>query len=58
MSANNVTKINSETDTRLPVYNIIMDFVFALFPWMITWKLDMRKNEKIGLCLTMSLGVV
>ncbi|KAF2686037.1 hypothetical protein K458DRAFT_363594 [Lentithecium fluviatile CBS 122367] len=40
------------------VYNIIMDFVFALFPWIITWKLDMRKNEKIGLCVTMSLGMV
>ncbi|KAJ4360792.1 uncharacterized protein N0V89_001359 [Didymosphaeria variabile] len=40
------------------IYNIVMDFVFAFFPWWITWKLDMRKNEKIGLCITMSLGVV
>ncbi|KAL5373774.1 hypothetical protein DPSP01_012466 [Paraphaeosphaeria sporulosa] len=40
------------------IYNIIMDFVFAFFPWWITWKLDMRKSEKIGLCITMSLGVV
>jgi hypothetical protein len=35
-----------------------MDFVLALFPWIITWDLDMRKVEKIGLCVTMSLGMV
>ncbi|KAF2822171.1 hypothetical protein CC86DRAFT_410555 [Ophiobolus disseminans] len=40
------------------VYNIIMDFVLATFPWIITWNLDMRKVEKIGLCVTMSLGMV
>jgi hypothetical protein len=36
-------------------YNVIMDFVFAAYPWIITWNLDMRRIEKIGLCLTMSL---
>lgn len=40
------------------VYNIIMDFVFALFPWLITRSLEMRKMEKIGLCATMSLGMI
>ncbi|KAL6708607.1 hypothetical protein ACN47E_002588 [Coniothyrium glycines] len=40
------------------VYNIIMDFVLATFPWIITWNLDMRKVEKIGLCVAMSLGMV
>ncbi|KAJ8106990.1 hypothetical protein OPT61_g9174 [Boeremia exigua] len=40
------------------VYNIIMDFVMATFPWFITYNLDMRKVEKIGLCLTMSLGMI
>ncbi|GIZ38005.1 hypothetical protein CKM354_000143200 [Cercospora kikuchii] len=39
-------------------YNVIMDFIFALFPWVITWNLDMQRKEKIGLCLTMSLGMV
>ena len=39
----------------IAVYNIIMDFVFAVFPWWITWDLDMRRREKIGLCITMSL---
>lgn len=32
-----------------------MDFVLATFPWVLTWNLDMRKAEKIGLCVTMSL---
>lgn len=32
-----------------------MDFVLASFPWIITWNLDMRRVEKIGLCVTMSL---
>ncbi|KAF1918404.1 hypothetical protein BDU57DRAFT_537963 [Ampelomyces quisqualis] len=40
------------------VYNIIMDFVLATFPWVLTWNLDMRKAEKIGLCVTMSLGMI
>lgn len=40
------------------IYNVIMDFVLAAFPWIITWKLDMRRIEKISLCITMSLGMV
>ncbi|KAF8856543.1 hypothetical protein BDZ45DRAFT_675407, partial [Acephala macrosclerotiorum] len=39
-------------------YNIIMDFIFACFPWWITWKLEMRRVEKIALCATMSLGLL
>ncbi|OHE97026.1 hypothetical protein CORC01_07635 [Colletotrichum orchidophilum] len=40
------------------VYNIIMDFIFACFPWLITRSLEMRRAEKIGLCITMSLGMI
>ncbi|KAF7550933.1 hypothetical protein G7Z17_g5385 [Cylindrodendrum hubeiense] len=40
------------------VYNIIMDFIFATFPWLITRGLEMRRVEKIGLCATMSLGMI
>ncbi|RMZ70468.1 integral membrane [Pyrenophora seminiperda CCB06] len=40
------------------IYNIVMDFVLAVFPWIITWNLDMRKVEKVGLCVAMSLGMV
>jgi hypothetical protein len=37
------------------IWNIVMDFIFAAYPWFITWNLDMKRGEKIGLCLTMSL---
>ncbi|KAF4960127.1 hypothetical protein FGADI_1145 [Fusarium gaditjirri] len=40
------------------IYNIIMDFVFACFPWLITRGLEMKMAEKIGLCFTMSLGMI
>ncbi|KAJ0163208.1 hypothetical protein CTA2_3341 [Colletotrichum tanaceti] len=40
------------------VYNIIMDFVFACFPWLITRSLEMKRVEKVGLCITMSLGMI
>lgn len=40
------------------VYNIIQDFVLALIPWAITHKLNIAKYDKIGLCVTMSLGVL
>ncbi|KAF7534431.1 hypothetical protein G7054_g6226 [Neopestalotiopsis clavispora] len=40
------------------VYNIIMDFIFATFPWFITRSLEMRRLEKVGLCVTLSLGMV
>lgn len=40
------------------IYNILMDFALALFPWAITMKLRMRKYEKVGLALTMSLGML
>jgi len=40
------------------IYNVVMDFVLAAFPWIITWKLDLRRIEKISLCVAMSLGMV
>lgn len=40
------------------IFNIVADFVLALFPWMVTWKLKISLKEKIALCITMSLGIV
>ena len=37
------------------VYNVIMDFGLALFPWFITWNLDMQRLDKIGLSIVLSL---
>lgn len=49
-----VARVHTVTDGPA-VYNILMDFIFAAFPWLITWKLNMKKSEKIGLCVVMSL---
>ncbi|KAF9871465.1 hypothetical protein CkaCkLH20_11112 [Colletotrichum karsti] len=33
-----------------------MDFLLALVPWKLIWGLRMRKHEKLGICIAMSLG--
>ncbi|KAJ5665692.1 uncharacterized protein N7477_008140 [Penicillium maclennaniae] len=38
-------------------YSGAQDFVLALLPWTIVWKLQMRKKEKVGVAFAMSLGV-
>ncbi|ROW00793.1 hypothetical protein VMCG_06499 [Cytospora schulzeri] len=40
------------------IYNIVLDFVLSLIPWAIMWNLNIEKYDKIGLCVTMSLGVL
>ncbi|KAL1904987.1 hypothetical protein Sste5344_009241 [Sporothrix stenoceras] len=39
-------------------YSAVMDFVLALLPWKIVWRLQMRQQEKLGVAIAMSLGVV
>ncbi|KAI3391087.1 hypothetical protein diail_7965 [Diaporthe ilicicola] len=34
-----------------------MDFFLALFPWFVLWNLNMKRREKITVCLSLSLGV-
>jgi len=34
-----------------------MDFVLAFLPWRIVWSLQMKKKEKFGVAVAMSLGV-
>ena len=31
--------------------HVAVDFVLPLFPWMVIWKLQIRRWEKVGLCL-------
>ena len=37
---------------------VIVDFFFALFPWMFVWKLNMNRREKLVINLSMSLGIM
>ncbi|KAL2005576.1 hypothetical protein VTN00DRAFT_10069 [Thermoascus crustaceus] len=38
-------------------YSGAQDFVLALLPWTIIWRLQMQKKEKLGIAVAMSLGI-
>ncbi|KAF8862786.1 hypothetical protein BDZ45DRAFT_798959 [Acephala macrosclerotiorum] len=38
-------------------YTAGMDFVLAIFPWFVLWKLNMRRKERLTIALGLSLGV-
>lgn len=35
-----------------------MDFILALLPWALLWNLQMKKREKFGIAVAMSLGIL
>jgi hypothetical protein len=35
-----------------------MDFVLALLPWKVIWKLQMKRKEKAGVAIAMSMGIL
>lgn len=37
-------------------YSAAMDFVLAILPWPLIWGLQMKKKEKLGVAIAMSLG--
>ncbi|KAI4864892.1 hypothetical protein F4820DRAFT_313481 [Hypoxylon rubiginosum] len=39
-------------------WSAAMDFFLAAFPWVVLWRLNMPKKEKITICVSLSLGVV
>jgi hypothetical protein len=39
-------------------YSALMDFTLALLPWTFLSQLRMRKKEKIGVGIAMSMGVM
>ena len=39
-------------------YSGLQDFVLALIPWFVIMKLQMRKKEKFGIAIAMSLGIL
>lgn len=38
-------------------WSAAMDFFLAIFPWFVLWDLNMKRREKITVCLSLSLGV-
>jgi hypothetical protein len=39
-------------------YSGLMDIALALLPWTVVWKLQMKRKEKIGVAVAMSMGVL
>ncbi|KAI0095972.1 hypothetical protein F4814DRAFT_457562 [Daldinia grandis] len=39
-------------------WSAAMDFFLAGFPWMVLWKLNMGKKEKVTICVSLSLGIL
>ena len=40
------------------VYSTLGDWVLALLPWKVIWKLQMQRKEKIGVGIAMSMGIL
>ncbi|KAK6212556.1 hypothetical protein LQW54_005141 [Pestalotiopsis sp. IQ-011] len=52
-------KVNSTpVSMLLCVLCVMVDFFFALFPWLFIWRLQMNKREKLVILSSMSLGVI
>jgi hypothetical protein len=39
-------------------YSAAMDIILALLPWKLVWPLNMRRKEKIGVIVAMSMGIL
>lgn len=39
-------------------YSAILDFVLALLPWVILMRMTMRRRERLGVAVAMSLGAM
>jgi hypothetical protein len=38
-------------------YSAAMDFVLAFLPWKFIWNLQMKRNEKLGVGVALSMGI-
>ncbi len=39
-------------------YSAATEFALALLPWKVIWKLQMKRKEKVGVALAMSMGIL
>ncbi|QSZ32156.1 hypothetical protein DSL72_001727 [Monilinia vaccinii-corymbosi] len=39
-------------------FSAALDFFLAGFPWLVIWGLNMKRKEKIAICISLSLGVI
>jgi hypothetical protein len=52
------TCVSSSLICTCEAYSGCMDILLALLPWKMIWKLQMRKKEKFGIALAMSMGIL
>ncbi|KAK3312689.1 hypothetical protein B0H66DRAFT_643870 [Apodospora peruviana] len=50
-------RVNAYYAIFAAAYSGLMDIVLALLPWSVVWGLQMRRKEKIGVAVAMSMGV-
>ena len=41
-----------------PGYSAGTEFALALLPWKLIWKLQMKRKEKVGVAIAMSMGIL
>jgi len=44
--------------TNKSAYSAAMDIILALLPWKLLWTLQMKRKERIGAAIAMSMGVL
>lgn len=44
--------------TRLAAYSGAADIALALFPWFIIWASTISRKERLGVVISMSMGVL
>jgi hypothetical protein len=47
-----------QTDCTRIDYSAILDFVLAFLPWPIIMGVSMRRRERVGVAIAMSLGAM
>lgn len=40
------------------MYSALCDFILALLPWRMIFNLQIKRNERIGIALALSMGVL
>ncbi|KAM7182878.1 hypothetical protein V8F33_013951 [Rhypophila sp. PSN 637] len=47
-----------QTVSGLWIWAIIIDFFLTVFPWLMLWKINMKRSKKLVICISLSLGVI
>ena len=51
-------RVNVNVGIAGGIYSALTDWALALLPWKIIWGLQMKKKEKVGVGIAMSMGIL